>query len=372
MREDILIAQMHGGSCRDDVRLDFSVNLNPLGLPRTVMQALREGMTGWNAYPDPECRKLVRQLAARLQLGEKQIVCGNGAAELIYLLVQAVRPGCVLVQAPSFSEYERAAAGIGCEVRQAALRQEENFTVDMRELTVQIGPDVDMVFLCNPNNPTGRAVSADEVALLAEACEKNGSLLVLDECFCELSDDPARCSMIRRLDDFPHLVILRAFTKTYAMAGLRLGYACVSDRGLAEDLKDKRQPWSVSLPAQQAAVAALADADYLDEGRAMIREGRACLSEGLARLGFTVYPSSANFLLFSDPDELWPGQLGSACLARGILLRDCRSFAGLGNGFYRIGVRAPQDNAVLLETLNAICNSRKDCGKANFSSQHAN
>ncbi len=349
----------HGGDVYGcAVTHDFSINVNPLGLPEGVRQALRGQVDGWSRYPDPECRELVGALAARHGIGAEQILCGSGAAELIYLLAQAVRPRTALVTAPAFSEYRRAAESVGCEVRCFPLSAADGFDVDMEELAACVTPETDLVFFCNPNNPNGRAVRAAEVEKLATACGRAGSMLVLDECFCELLAHPEEYTLIRRLETYQHVVILRAFTKSYAMAGLRVGYLVCGDPALPEKLRALRQPWSVSLPAQQAACAALREQEYLERARALITRERRRLSEGLEALGFRVYPSDANFVLFHDGGERRADELWRACLERGLLIRSCRNYEGLGAGDYRVCVATEEDNALLLRQLAEIIKDR--------------
>lgn len=345
----------HGGDIyRNEIIYDFSVNTNPLGMPKEVYRALAEGMGDWERYPDPECGRLTERLAACYRIPVSWIICGSGAADLIYQLALFRRPGKALVTAPAFSEYEHALQAAGCQVIYEKLRQEEQFALRPQRMAEQIDGDTKLVFVCNPNNPTGMMVDAKELLTLADACRKQQALLVIDECFCELSDRPETGSFLPFLERYPEVLVLRAFTKTYAMAGLRLGYGISSSRELIEGLLRMRQPWSVSVPAQQAGVAALGRQDYLQNARAMIRKERERLKNGLEELGFLVYPSEANYLLFQDRREESCGNLWEQLKAQKILIRDCSSYRGLGEGFYRIGVRTPKENEILLEKLKMI------------------
>jgi len=356
----------HGGDVyRNRVAYDFSVNVNPLGMPDAVKQVLHDSVEGWSAYPDPDCRELTEALAEKYGAGPDWIVCGNGAADLIHELARAVRPEKALLMSPAFSEYERALRGTGCRLSFYELREEDGFIPDMDRFAGMVTEDTDMVFLCNPNNPNGMPVAREHVLMLADACKRAQAVLVTDECFCELTEAPEAYSVISCLQDRPGIVVLRAFTKTYAMAGLRLGYMICSNPHLAGRIRAARQPWSVSLPAQQAGTAALGEREYLDQARQLIARERAAVKQALGRLGFRVYPSEANFLLFRYEEEAGgTGASGSAvtaggnlwkrCRDQGILIRDCSNYRGLGAGYYRVSIRLPEENRELLRVLGRV------------------
>lgn len=350
----------HGGDIYGNViSHDFSINLNPLGMPEQVVRRLRDSVEDWGCYPDPECRELTGRLARFHKTEPSRIFCGNGAAELICLLVQVKRPKKALVPAPAFFEYERALRSVGCQVEYYHLEEQGGFVPDMENMAEKVTEDTDMVFFCNPNNPTGVAVTAGEIRKLAKACHQNRAFLVVDECFCEFLENPEQSSAVPLTADYPQMAVLRAFTKTFAMAGLRLGYGICREAGLWEQLYKNRQPWSVSLPAQVAGVAALepqACGEYLERTRELLRQQREALTSGLEGLGFKVYPSNANYLLFKAPWEI-KGEADSLyeqCRLRGILIRDCKNFTGLTAGYYRVCVGRQEENLYLLEQLGQI------------------
>lgn len=353
-----MMDKLHGGDIYESkILCDFSVNVNPLGLPKGVCRVLKASVKHWNRYPDPKCRELTGRLAEYHGVKKERIVCGNGAADLIYRLVYCKRPERALLPAPTFSEYERALRTVGCRIRYWSLNEEEDFRVDVCELAdfLQEG---EMLFLCNPNNPTGLAVPAEQVELLAEACRKKKGFLVLDECFCDFLEQQDLYSFVERLKDYPKAVILRAFTKSYAMAGLRLGYLICGEPSLAEYIQRTGQPWSVSIPAQEAGAAALEEREYLKQARRLVVKEREWIREGLFGLGFRVFPSQANYLLFKDTEEARYGNLWESLKRQGILIRDCGNFPGLetvphppGTHYYRIGIRTREENEYLMKAL---------------------
>lgn len=348
----------HGGDIyRNEILYDFSININPLGMPDAVRRVLRDSIDTWEQYPDPECEALTACLAEYYRVPASWLICGSGAADLIYQLMAFLKPGQALLTAPAFSEYERALRAVGCRITYENLKKEEEFALVPERMAAQIDGSTDIVFVCNPNNPTGMMVDGEALCCLAEACERNHAVLVVDECFCELSDRPEKGSFLPWLDRYPRTVILRAFTKTYAMAGLRLGYGICSSPELLDGLRQVRQPWSISVPAQQAGAAALGQREYLRQARAMIRQERERLKKGLEQLGFRVYPSEANYLLFEDTLE--EGTLWHQMKTRKLLIRDCSNYRNLGSGFCRVCVRTPEENQILLQYLHEILAERK-------------
>ncbi len=351
----VLSGYGHGGDIyRNRVQLDFSANVNPLGTPPEVREAVRKAAEFLAPYPDPYCGALRAKLAARLGVEEDAILCGNGAAELIYSFALALAPRQALVPAPSFSEYAAALGAAGCRVLPFPLVRERSFQVG-EEILSAIGRDVDALILCNPNNPTGQSVDHGLLARILERCRETGCFLLLDECFLDLTDREAAFSLLPLLRSCDPVVILRAFTKLYGMAGLRLGYCVCRNPELLEKMSRFQQPWNVSTPAQAAGLAALDCGDFVRETLALLSEERRFLEAGLQELGIPFLPSKVNFLLFQgEPD--WGEQL----LAQGILIRSCVSFPGLTARDYRVAVRTRPENRALLAALAKLTDKKED------------
>jgi len=331
--------------------LDFSANVSPLGLPEGVARAAREAVGRSAAYPDPACRRLCEAISAHDGVPAEDILCGNGAAELIFRLAAALRPRRALLTAPCFYEYEAALTAAGCELEFHALRPENGFRLTPAILG-QIRPGLSAVFLCQPNNPTGQAAKKPLLLEILRACRDCGTVLALDECFVPFLDDPAGGSLLEALGENENLVLLRAFTKLYAMPGLRLGYALSSGRTLLSAMRAAGQSWSVSVPAQEAGVAALQEADYVRRARALVGAEKPYLRAALTQAGAAVIGSDANYLFFRSPDTALCEKLA----ARGILLRDCGNFRGLGPGYCRAAVRCHADNRRLAEAVREVLN----------------
>lgn len=358
---------MHGGNIYgNEIEYDFSVNLNPLGPPESVRDALAAALNHVEEYPDPEYRELRRKLANYWQLAEEQLVLGNGASELIPGIIRALSPKNCMVTEPCYSGYETAlnAAAPSCRIHRIPLRAEDDFTLpeNICQEIARVKPN--LLILTNPNNPNGKRISANRLREIADTCRAAGTMLLVDECFLALSggDEDSLIHCIRS-EALP-AVVLRAFTKTFAIPGVRLGYAVCSGSPAAR-IQRELPEWNLSVFAQYAGRAALEAATlgnvmsetstggtsgYLAASVEMIAREREFLSEELEKLGFRVFPSDANYILFQSRD--W--ELHQKLLDKGILIRGCRDYHGLTAGFYRTAVRTHRENTALLRCLRNI------------------
>lgn len=335
----------HGGNVfnRADVRLDFSVNLNPLGMPQAVKDAIVGGVDSFDAYPDPFCRSLCARIAQQERVPKECILCGNGAADLLFRVCFALRPKTSAVFTPAFSEYARSASLSGGRVVQISLARENGFALTQE--TVEAVPDgAQMVFLCNPNNPNGALANPGMVEALANRCRAIGATLLIDESFL-----PFTCgvSSVPLMERYPNVLVLRSFTKLYAMAGVRLGYLVCAGEPLLEPIEQMAQVWSVSSVAQMAGLAALCgEPAWSEQARALVQRERETMTAFLTGAGLRVYPSDANFLLIESDVPLYR-QLKE----NGILVRDCSNFTGLNERFVRIGLKTPEENRELRKAI---------------------
>lgn len=336
----------HGGDVYGaQIRLDFSSNVNPLGPPPSVISAMQRACAQVRQYPDPYCRALTRAIAAHEGVPERSILCGAGAAELIYAYCDALRPKKIAELAPTFSEYSAAAAHFGASVARFSLHA-PNFAPDETLFSFLESEKPDALFLCTPNNPTGKTIPRALLEAVLQQCKKQHTHVLLDECFLDFTDEKSAQDL---LPQFENLLILKAFTKNFALAGARVGYCLTENHALLREMSQSCQPWNVSLPAQAAGVAALLEWSWVLRARDLTRRERAYLSQELPALGFSVCPSEANYLLLRAPVGL-----DAALLRRGIAIRNCENYPGLGPGWYRIAVRLHEENEALLETMRRI------------------
>lgn len=340
--------QYHGGDIyRNQIRLDFSVNTNPLGMPDPVKEALHQAVEEAENYPDIRAQALSAAVTEQLQVRKEQLVFGNGASELFHAVLHAIKPSKILISVPSFLGYEEAAKAIDCEVIFYEMKKEENFCLTDRILDV-LDENISLVFLANPNNPVGNLVEPELIFQIAEKCRQCDITLVLDECFMELTGKEQTYSFFKRLDEFPNVVVIRAFTKLYAIPGVRLGYL-VCEQNLAEKIRLQLPEWNLSVFAQRAGVAAIKEQEYIARAVVCIQTQRQFLLEELQAAGCSVFDSDADYLLFYSEMPLY-----ELFLQRGILIRDCSNFRGLQRGYYRIAVKSEEQNRMFAEVLREI------------------
>ena len=327
--------------------LDFSANVSPLGLPAGVAAAITAALPHADRYPDPLCRELRAKLAIHEGVPAEHILCGNGAADLIFRLVWAKKPRRALVTAPTFAEYASALESVGCAVERHFLKETQDFAVTEDFLTA-IHSGLDMVFLCQPNNPTGQLTPPELVQKIQRRCAECGALLVVDECFLDFLPDGDALSAKPLLAE-KNVLILKAFTKLYGMAGVRLGYALCADTSLLDAMQAAGQPWGVSSLAQAAGLAALDETAYVEQVRALIARERPLLADGLRALGLRVLDGRANYLLFQGPETL-----GEVLRQKGVVLRSCANYPGLDASWYRTAVRTAPENKQLLKIMAEV------------------
>lgn len=338
----------HGGDIYShEGVVDFSASINPLGMPPAAKRALIENVGAYEAYPDTHCRELRSAIARAEGATCKQIVCTAGVTDLLHRICQVLKPRHALVTAPCFSGYEQALERAGSQVMRHPLIEGDGFDLTESVLGFSCLPTApDAVFLCNPNNPTGLTIKRALLIRILDEARAAGIHVILDECFLDFTDEP---SAVPLCNGYPNLIVMRAFTKMHAMAGLRLGYGICSDEQLVRDLADCGQPWAVSVPAQLAGVAALADEQWAQRTRAYVAAEREKLARGLEELGLIVVPGKANYLLFKSERPVY-----APLLQRGFLIRRCENFNNLDARWYRIAVRNAQENARFIEAIGAV------------------
>lgn len=359
---------LHGGDrwaaarslgCAPAEIIDFSANINPLGLPDSVRQALAGNLDAAAWYPDPAATELTNQISQQTGQPPERVLVGNGGAELIYLLAGSAMPVRAVVTAPTFSEYELAVlsrpyGGVHrFPLRPGDLRLDVPAFVEYLRQQAE-SAHVNLVFLCNPNNPTGALIERNDVLAVAECCAAQGTTLVVDESFMDFVADSRPYSVVGDIPRQPNLVVLKSLTKFYALPGLRLGYL-LADHGLIRQLKKIQIPWSVNVLAQLAGAVALNDRDYANRTKDWLGRELPWLAESLAGLGLRVYQPAANFILVGlDPAGPTSTEVWRLLAARGILVRDCRTFSELGQHFLRLAVRMRPENQRLIQNLGEV------------------
>lgn len=336
--------EIHGGDIyRNQVDVDFSVNVNPLTIPESIKDALHRAVDLCGRYPDIKAEKLKRAVARMLAVPEEYLLFGNGASELFMAAAHGFEAEKTVIPVPSFYGYEHAAKAAGGEVVYYEMKQKDNFCLT-QEIETVLTEDVDVLVLANPNNPTGNLLEKERLKALLQYCRDREIYVILDECFIEFCGESF--SMVSEIENFDNLVIIRAFTKIFSIPGVRLGYLICKNSSVRAKTAAQLPEWNVSCFAQEAGCVCAGQREFICQTRDYIERERKFLEESLRRKGFWLFPASANFILLHSEEPLY-----EKLLAKGILIRDCGNFRGLGRGFYRIAVKSRRENEMLLESL---------------------
>lgn len=351
----------HGGDLRsaaelygrkEEELLDYSSNMNPLGPPPAFQAIIEQYWQFIATYPDPAQRDLLEAIAHRHQVEPASIIAGNGAAELIDLVVRYINPVKAAVFLPSFVEYEQAIAKAKCECVYIATEEQQQFNPTMAQLQHLIEKEQpQLVMLGYPNNPTGALMPSEQLDYLLDS----GIYVVVDEAFLDFHLEEERLTAISKLPRYEKLFVIRSMTKFYSMPGIRLGYMLAAAKHITA-LKQLQVPWSVNSLAQQLGVAALQQDSFAEQTKRWLAEENAWLSAQLRQLKLQVYPSVTNYMLARLPMEckLTSGQLQQLMGLRGILIRDAGKFRGLDASYIRLAIKERASNERLLQELKHV------------------
>lgn len=381
MRMNRPVKQVHGGDIYSLARrlglleeqiIDFSASINPLGISPLALKAVRGALNRLDHYPDPQTTRLKERLSVYHHISPQRLLVGNGSTEFIYLLPRVLKPKKVLIVSPTFTEYERASRLSGAAVHHVWSGARDEFRISVEKIYRGCQKGIDLLFLCNPNNPTGQLLSREEVLWLVKRVSRMPIQVVVDEAFIDYEADQSILSTLSTRDGgdsdgtmtaHPNLVVVRSFTKFFGLSGLRVGYL-VAQPGLCRKLGAAKEPWSVNTLAQIAAGESLLDTTYIKESLRFMEIERPTLISSLSSIqGITLFPSHANFVLIrivgqGDSSQGISGYLAS----QGLLVRDCQSFKGLGSGYIRVAIKREEENRRLYRLVRKVIGS--NCLKA--------
>jgi threonine-phosphate decarboxylase len=360
VEEEELFKHLHGGNLERAMEkygissekiIDFSANINPLGFSSKTREAIIKNLDRLSHYPDPECKEAKKEISAYFKIDYENIILGNGSTELIYLIVQTLKPKKVLIPAPTFCEYERALNNNNVSINFYKLKEKQEFLVSLDEIIPQLA-GIDLVFLCNPNNPIGTFLPKKEMLTLVKEVQRRKIFLVLDEAFIDLYEED---SLIKEVKNYDHLIVLRSLTKFYGLPGLRIGFAASSPK-LIKRLEAQKIPWSVNCLAQIAVREMLRDEKFISKSKSFLLEEKEFFYQELSNVeGLKIHKPSANFIFIKLLGNISPEQLMEQLAKKGILIRDCSNFRGLEKGnFIRVAVRTRKENIKLLKEIKLI------------------
>lgn len=340
-----------------DKIIDFSVSTNPLGAPKTALEAMKKNLDCVEHYPDPNHEWLLDKIAKSVGVSSENIVVGNGSTELIYLFSEIFLDNQTetILPTPFFSEYKAAIKRFNSKMVFLNCKPEQAFQLNLTELENLISKKTRVIFLCNPNSPTGILYTKDDLLKIVKFAAERDVFVFVDEDYIDFVDDESRYSMAKYVNRFNNLFVLRSLTKFFGLAGIRIGFG-IGSPDLISVLKKSKLPWTVNSLAMFATEAAIKDTEYIKETRNLISQSRNKLIELLSSISWLkVYPSKTNFLLveIGRPD-LTSTQLQQDLAKKGLLIRDCKDFDGLNNKFFRVAVRKPEENQKLIDQIKSF------------------
>lgn len=365
--------------------LDYSSNINPYGIPESLKKRITENLEILERYPDPDYIELRQKLAHLNKIDISNIVLGNGATEIIFLFMKVINPKKILIAAPTFGEYERAVKATervenssilgdsnkkkddenSCgkqkiKIEYFELKESDDFKLNIHNLKNELEKKYDLLIICNPNNPTGKFLKLDETEKILRECNKHNTKLFIDEAFIDFLKDGMKESIINTKEDKQNLFVTRAFTKFFAIPGLRLGYGIYFDKNLEKEISEKKEPWSVNNIAEIAGLTVLDDTEYIEKTLKWITEEKIYMYEKLNEItGIKPYKTETNFIMVKIEDKLFSKELNvkilrGKILEYGILIRDASNFKFLDERFFRLAIKNRKNNNRIIKVLKDI------------------
>ena len=361
--------------------LDYSSNINPYGIPESLKSRIIENLEILERYPDPDYVELREKLAHLNKVDMSDIVLGNGATEIIFLFMKVINPKKILIVSPTFGEYERAVKAVGTsrnsidlscsddnknienkeiEIEYFELKESDDFNLNIGNLKNELEKKYDLLIICNPNNPTGKFLKLVQTEEILKECNKYDTKLFIDEAFIEFLADGMKESIINTEENKKNLFVTRAFTKFFAIPGLRLGYGMYFDKELEQKISEKKEPWSVNNIAEMAGLTVLDDTEYIGKTLKWITKEKIYMYEKLNKIsGIKVYETEVNFITGKIDEKLFSEGLNvkilrEIMLEQGILIRDASNFKFLDERFFRLAIKDRESNKRVIEVLKEI------------------
>ena len=361
--------------------LDYSSNINPYGIPESLKSRIIENLEILERYPDPDYVELREKLAHLNKIDMSDIVLGNGATEIIFLFMKVINPKKILIVSPTFGEYERAVKAVGTsrnsidlscsddnknienkeiEIEYFELKESDDFNLNIGNLKNELEKKYDLLIICNPNNPTGKFLKLAQTEEILKECNKYDTKLFIDEAFIEFLADGMKKSIINTEENKKNLFVTRAFTKFFAIPGLRLGYGMYFDKELEKKISEKKEPWSVNNIAEIAGLTVLDDTEYIEKTLKWITKEKIYMYEKLNEIsGIKVYETEVNFITGKIDEKLFLEGLNvkilrEKMLEQGILIRDASNFKFLDERFFRLAIKDRESNDRVIEAMKEI------------------
>jgi threonine-phosphate decarboxylase len=364
------VVYKHGGNVYEISRdisadlneiIDFSANINPLGISEKVKTEIIDNIDSIKHYPDYTYKRLKDKIVGyhreMCQITEENIYLSNGAADGIYNLISYLKPKKALLLAPTFGEYEMALDRVDCSVKYYFLKEKNGFRIDLEDYILKIEEDIDFIALCNPNNPTGQMTDKEDILTILDYCREHKINVLLDEAFCDFLMDESDHSLIDELLKYNNMYILRSLTKFFAMPGLRLGYILSGNSGVIGELKKTSPPWRINVIAEVAAISSLDDEEYINKSKENLNIEKAFMYDKMKQIKcLRVFEPSVNYIFFKINQGFCSMgiDLKKELIDRKILIRSCDNYVGLDGEFYRVAIKSRNENEILLRSIGEI------------------
>ncbi len=331
----------------------FGANVNPLGLSNKIKQEIAENLDIITSYPDRNYTSLRNAIGAYCKVNPDHVVVGNGSTELISLLIQHIRPKKALLLGPTYSEYERELELCGGKMEYYYLSPAKKFRIDLDEFLGTLDSSINLLILCNPNNPTSSAILLEDMEAILKHCKQLGIFVMIDETYIEFAPDIDAISSMPLVKEYDNLMIIRGISKFFAAPGLRLGYGVTSSTSFMQVLHTHQNPWSLNSVAAFAGERMMYDTDYIEATRKLITEERIWMYQALLEIPelHTFKPMANFFLVKIEKEGVTSYDLFEYLIKQGLMIRDCASFTCLEGEYIRFCIMSPQDNQRLIQAL---------------------
>jgi threonine-phosphate decarboxylase len=340
------------GIQKEDI-ISFSANVNPLGISPKLKATLAERIDAIMSYPDREYTSLRKRIAEYVHTDIENIIVGNGSTELISLFIQIKHPKKALIVGPTYSEYEREVSLGGGSTLYYRLEEEKNFALDINSLEKELTADVELLVICNPNNPTSSAITRNEMRKILDICKQKGIFVMVDETYVEFAEDVLKITSAPLTNYYNNIIILRGISKFFAAPGLRLGYAICGNQDLLQEINQRKNPWTINSLAAIAGEIMFTDESYIKNTRELIAAERERICKVLNTCtNIQIFPPTANFILVKIlRDDITSMDLFEVAIKGGYMIRDCSTFPFLNNKFIRFCFMTPELNDALIKIL---------------------
>lgn len=337
---------------KEDI-VSFSANVNPLGISYQLRNTLSENLDAITTYPDREYTELRKGIAIYADTQPDNVIVGNGSTELISLFIQTRHPKKALILGPTYSEYEREITLGGGTTLYYPLREENGFRMDVSDFCKHLNDQLDLLVLCNPNNPTSTAITCQEMRRILDVCMQYGIFVMIDETYVEFAPEGTHLTAVPLTHYYTNLIILRGTSKFFAAPGLRLGYAITGNQDLIKSINTRKNPWTINSLAEIAGRLMFSDREYIEKTRTLICAERSRLCKLLQTWdSVKVYEPMANFILVRIlRSDVTSGDLFDHCIRQGMMIRDCSTFPFLDQEYVRFCIMNPEQNDRLMEAF---------------------